>query len=166
MHYNIIFDITQTTFHLWLRLVGCFVFIIMAIGFFWLHRKIALRTGLVSFSNSVLTAIFLLVVSLLPIFMLIHSHRYFLELKAAMQQSQCQVAEGIVSQFQHQPQSKGSGVGEMFVVDGKQFRYRDGSAQMGFHQIGLIRDGMQVRIFYYDKVDPIDKDITRLEIAQ
>ena len=34
------------------------------------------------------------------------------------------------------------------------------------HQIGIIHDGMLVRIYHFDKTDPFDKDIARLEIAQ
>jgi len=83
-----------------------------------------------------------------------------------MQQSQCEVTEGIVSQFHIEYVGKHNRVGEIFVVDGKQFRYADGSAQNGFHQVGIIHDGMQVRIYHYDKTDPTDKDIARLEIAQ
>lgn len=165
MQYNVVFDITQTKFHHWSDLVGGFIFVVVAAGFFWLQRRSARRTGWRSFGYSVFITLFLLVWSLLPFFMFFHSYRNYLNIKMAMKQSQCKIAEGVVTQFHHLPALKGGGVGEAFVVSGIQFSYRDGSAQNGFHQIGIIHDGLQVRIYHYDQGDPYDKDIARLEIA-
>jgi hypothetical protein len=82
-----------------------------------------------------------------------------------MRDSKCIITEGIVNHFytleadKHRP-------GESFIVNGVEFRYSNGSAQNGFHQIGIITNGMQVRIYHFDGIDSVDKDITRLEIVQ
>jgi hypothetical protein len=167
MHYNVIFDITQTKFHQWSDLVGGFVFIAFAIGMFWYHQRSIKHVGWRPFAYLVFLALFLCVWSLLPFFMFFHSYRNYLDIKTALQQSQCEVIEGTVTQFSHFSYGKRPNCYcEVFTVNGKQFRYVDGSAQNGFHQTGIIREGMQVRIYYYDKNDNIDKDIARLEIAQ
>jgi hypothetical protein len=88
----------------------------------------------------------------------------YLNLLSAMRHSQCEVIEGTVTQF-WRPTSSGKGhrSGEAFFVNGKQFKYFDNSLQNGFHQLGIIREGMQVRIYYLG--NGIDNDIARLEIA-
>jgi hypothetical protein len=166
MHYNVVFDITQAEFHHWSDLAGGFVFIICAIGMFWFHWRRIRHVGWLHFSYFIFIGLFLILWSLFPFYMFFDGYRNYLDIKTAMQRSQCQIAEGVVTQFGHLPQWKGRGVGEKFAVNGKQFGYRDGSAQNGFHQIGIVRNGMQVRIYYYDKDDHINNDIARLEIAQ
>jgi hypothetical protein len=74
MNYNVIFDITQTKFQHWSDLVGGFIFVIAALGFFWFHWRSAKHTGWRSFSYSVFIALFLLVWSLLPIWGFFHSY--------------------------------------------------------------------------------------------
>jgi len=165
IHYNLIFDITQTKFHLWSDLVTGFIFIAFALGIFWFHQRNVKHVGWRPFVYLVFLALFLCVLSLFPFFMFFQSYRNYMKIQAALQQSHCEVTEGIVTQFSHLMELKGRGVGETFVVDGKQFSYRDGSAQNGFHQTGIIHDGLQVRIFYYDWHDNHNKDIARLEIA-
>jgi hypothetical protein len=165
-HYNVVFDITQTKFHQWSDLVAGFIFIAFALGIFWFHQRGVKRTGL-RFVYLVFLALFLCVWSLMPFFMFFHSYRNYLNIKMAMEQSQCEIVEGTVTQFGHLIQwKKSTGIGEMFTVNGQQFSYRGGSAQNGFHQTGIIHDGLQVRIFYYDWHDNHNKDIARLEIAQ
>jgi len=165
MHYNVIFDITQTPYHHWSDLAGGFVFVACAIGFFWFHWRKAKPIGWRSLSNSVFIAFFLLVWSLLPFFMFFHRYQNYLDMKAALRQSRCDVAEGVVADLHPLYSIKGGGAGETFSVGGSEFSYRAGSAQNGFHQVGIIRDGLQVRIYYYDWHDNHNKDIARLEIA-
>ena len=114
----------------------------------------------------VIFIVFALAMSPMGLLRVYHKYSHYLEIKTALQKSQCAIAEGTVAQFQNQVPSKGTGIGETFVVNGTQFRYREGSAQSGFHQTGIIRNGMHVRIYYLTKNDPIDKDIVRLEIAE
>jgi len=82
-----------------------------------------------------------------------------------MRDSKCIITEGVVTNLQtlrndHNKQ------GESIVVNGLGFRYCKGSAQNGFTQIGFLKNGMQIRIYHFDLIDSIDKDITRLEVAQ
>jgi hypothetical protein len=165
MHYNVIFDITQTAYHHWSDLFAGFFFVVAAIGFFLFHWKSAKRTGWLSFSYSVFIALFLLVWSLLPFFMFFHRYQNYLDIRAALQHSRCDIAEGSVTHLRPLYSIKGRGAGETFSVGGREFSYREGSAQNGFHQVGVIRDGLQVRIYYYDWHDNHNKDIARLEIA-
>ena len=95
-----------------------------------------------------------------------YRHRHYIAIQMQLRKSQCEVVEGTVTQFQHISPDRGLGPGETFVVNGVKFRYRQGSAQSGFHQVGVIQNGMQVRICYDSKSDPVDKDIARLEIAE
>lgn len=166
MHYNVIFDISQTQFHHGIYLASGCLFIVVSIGMFWFHQRGIKHTGWRSFAYLVFLALFLCVVSVSPFLMWFGHYHNYLDIKAALQNSTCEVTEGTITNFANDYQSKGQGVGEVFVVDGQHFRYRDGSAQNGFHQTGVIKEGMRVRIYHYDKNDPIDKDIARLEIAQ
>jgi len=163
MQYKVVFDITQTGFHQWSDLVTCFIFIPFAIGMFWFHQRGVKHVGWRPFVYLVFLALFLCVWSFFPLFMFVGTYRNYSNIKSAMQQSQCEIAEGIVTQFHHSAASKDV---EAFFVNGIQFRYGGSSRQNGFHQIGIIHDGLQVRIYHYDKDDSIDKDIARLEVAQ
>ena len=165
MHYNVIFDLSQTKFHQWSGLVTGFVFIALAIGMFWYHQRRMSRVGWRPFVCLVFLALFLCVWSLLPFFMFVNHYRNYLDIKAALQQSRCDVAEGVVAHLHPLYSIESGGAGETFSVDGREFSYREGSTQNGFHQVGIIRDGLQVRIYYYDWHDNHNKDITRLEIA-
>ena len=165
MHYKVIFDIAQTPYQHWSDLAGGFVFIAFAIGMFWFHWWRSQRTGWLRFSRFVLLGLFLIVWSLFPFFMFFHRYQNYLDMKAALQQSRCDVVEGAVTNLQPLYSIKGGGAGETFSVGEGKFGYREGSAQNGFHQVGIIRDGLQVRIHYYGWHDNHNKDIARLEIA-
>jgi len=165
MQYTVIFDIAQTKFQHWSDSWICFVIVAFAIGF-WLQRRKA-NSGWLSFSYTIFMTLFLLGCSLLPFLWIFHSYQNYQDIKAALQQSRCDVAEGVVANFRHSPaMGKSKGYCEVFSVNGKQFYYKDGnSLQNGFHQTGIIRGGMHVRIYYYDWHDTVNKDIARLEIA-
>ncbi len=166
IHYNVVFDIMQTKFHQWSGLATGFVFIALAVGMFWYHQRKIKHVGWRPFIYLVFLALFLCVWSLFPFFMFFDSYRNYLDIKMALQQSRCEVAEGLVAHLHPLYSIKGGGAGETFSVNGTEFSYRDGSAQNGFHHTGIIHDGLQVRIFYYDWHDNHNKDIARLEIAQ
>ena len=162
MHYNVIFDITQTEFQQWFGL-ACGIFgIILTASFLLYQSRIRWK-----FTRKAMATFMLCYFSLFSLLAFFHSYQNYLHINSAMQQSQCEVTEGVVTQFHHPPNlSRGSqGICEAFVVSGVQFSYRTGSAQNGFHQAGIIHDGMQVRIYHYDKIDSVDKDIARLEVA-
>jgi hypothetical protein len=166
MHYKVIFDIEQTPYQHWSGLFVGFVFFVVATGFFWFHWRSAKRTGNRYSDRSVFLALFLGFWSLSPIFWCFYCYQNYLDLKTALQQSRCEIAEGAVTHLHPLGRiRKGSGAGETFSVGGNEFSYRAGSAQNGFHQIGILHDGMQVRIHYYDRNDNHNKDIARLEIA-
>jgi len=164
MHYNVIFDITQTKFHQWSGLVGGFIFIAFAACMYWFPRRGVKQAGL-SFIYSAFIALFFCVLTFMPFYMFFDSYRNYQNIKTAMEQSRCDVAEGTVTNLHPLYRIKSGGAGETFSVDGKVFSYRQGSVQNGFHQVGIIHDGLQVRIFYYDWHDNHNKDIARLEIA-
>jgi len=137
MQYTVIFDIAQIKFQHWSDLEICFVFVAFPIGF-WLQRRKAKHTGWLSFGDSTFMTLFLLAWSLAPIFWIFESYQNYQDIKAALQQSRCGVAEGVVVNFRHFPQrGKSKGCCEVFSVNGKQFYYKDGnSLQNGFHQTG------------------------------
>src|SRR6185312_1727723 len=114
----------------------------------------------------VLLGLSLTVFSLFPFWGFFHDYRNYQDIKTALQESQCKVVEGAVTQFRQITYTKGPGNGESFVVNGVGFRYRESSRQSGFHQLVIVHEGMNVRINYYDKIDHIDNDIARLEIGQ
>jgi len=163
MHYNVIFDITQTEFQQWFGL-DCGVLGIILTASFLLYQSRIRWT----FASKAMTTFILCFFSLFSLLAFFHSYQNYLHIKLAMQQSQCEVTEGVVTQFHHPPNmsSDEQSICEAFVVSGVEFRYRDRSAQNGFHQTGIIHDGLQVRIYHYDKIDPVDRDIARLEIEQ
>ena len=158
MHYKVIFDVTQTEFRNWSSLWLVFIFA-------------AIPIIIVSYkgwrNNSNLRMLFFIFVfgEIFSALGFYHDYSNYLRLQSAMRDSKCIITEGIVNHFytlqadKHRP-------GESFVVNGVEFRYSQGSAQNGFHQIGIITNGMRVRIYHFDKIDSVDKDITRLEIAQ
>ena len=153
MHYNVIFDVTQTGFHHWQ------IFVIFAVTF------IALTISCFWYKNG--WRYFLCASSLFMLLMNFFVIRDYLNLLLAMRHSQCEVIEGVVTQFGTPTNGTGKGPqrhGESFFVDGKKFRYFERGLENGFHQLGIIREGMQVRIYYLG--NGIDNDIARLEIAQ
>ena len=164
--YQVVFDITQTGFQHWFALAGGFIFIAFAVAMFWLARRGARTAGRWAKLQLVPLAIFLTVWSVLPLVWFAGKYRNYLHIRTALEQSHCDVVEGPVTQFGHLPDwSRSPGVGELFAVSGIQFSYREGSAQNGFHQAGIIHAGQQVRIHYYDWHDEHNRDIARLEIA-
>ena len=94
-------------------------------------------------------------------FMFVDCYRDFLSLKSALRESKCAVTEGVITQLTTLTWSKGAGAGESFVVNGLLFSYRAGSQQIGFHQVGVVRNGMQTRIYYLG----IHPQIARLEVS-
>ena len=110
--------------------------------------------------------IFLAVWSVLPFVWFADKYRNYLHIRTALEQSRCDTVEGQVTQFGHLPDwSEKTGVGEVFAVNAIQFSYRAGGAQNGFHQAGIIHDGQQVRISYFQWHDGHNRDIARLENA-
>ena len=163
MHYSIIFDVTQTGFRQWSALVVAMVFgcspiaIIFYKRWAW-WRALDKRIKFVFFLSGW--------ICLIGSWGFFTSYPNYRHLQTAMKHSECAVTEGIVTELKNTTRSRSSGVAETFVVNGLRFSYRDGSAQNGFNQIGIIRNGIQVRIFYYIGDNPVSKDIARLEIAQ
>jgi hypothetical protein len=147
MHYKVIFDLTQNGFHHWEIVVAAVLFIALTIGLFWHKNGGRYMAGALS-----------LFLVLMNFFVL----RDYFNLLSAMRHSQCDVVEGTITQFGRPTTSTGKSPqrsGESFVVNGKQFRYFERGLQNGFHQLGIIREGMQVHIYYFNN------DIARLEIA-
>ncbi len=163
MHYNVVFDVTQTGYRQWSALVLAIIF--AAIPIIVISYK-----GFVWWRSSFKRIKFLLFISAFGCLMgtsdFYHHYSNYLRLQSAMRDSKCVISEGVVTQFHKLPESHQNKPGEAFVVNGLEFRYRDGSAQNGFNRVGFIRSGMQIRIYHFDKDDSIDKDITRLEVAQ
>jgi hypothetical protein len=147
MHYNVIFDVTQAGYHHWAILVFAVVIITLTVVCFWY------KDG---------ARYFLCLFSLFALLMNVVIFWNYFSLLSAMRHSQCGVMEGIVTQFGRPTTgSRPQRSGESFFVNGKKFRYFEGGLQNGFHQLGIIREGMQVRIYYLG-----NDDIARLEIAQ
>jgi hypothetical protein len=164
IHYNIIFDVTQAGYRQWQELYLAIIFgaipiiIISFKGIAWLRHSIYAIKFLL------FACVF---ICLMGAFGFQHSYSNYLRLQSAMRDSKCIITEGVVTQFHKTFAGRNSNrPAETFVVNNVEFRYADGSAQNGFHQIGIITNGMQVRIYHFDGIDSVDKDITRLEIAQ
>ena len=157
MRYKVIFDLSQTGYHHWLSWIYTLFIIIPTIGFIFYQAWV----GWGSLTKTVPIALFLCFFSLFVIVMGVVDIRNYLSLKEGILHSQCQVTEGTVSQFQWLPaDSDCINFGESFVVNGFRFSYQEGSMQNGFNQTGIIRNGLQVRIYH------INQDIARLEVAQ
>jgi hypothetical protein len=165
MHYHVIFDITQTEFPRAL-LFAPVIMGFLCLGFIVIAWRVK---GIYPFSfmNAIVPTIGAALVWSIT-YVMIHSHyHHYQEIKTALQKSQCEVAEGIVTGFHRDHWGKGAVPGVAFMVGETEFRVSKWSAPVGFHQTGIIRDEMRVRIYYYAVNDPyVDKDITRLEIAE
>lgn len=138
------------------------VFCLGFIAFIWFKK----RPGWSFLVTTVVGTMVAFSVGAMFLFGTFYRQRHYMGIQTALRKSQCEAVEGTVTQFQRITPDRGLGPGETFVVNGVQFRYRQGSAQCGFHQVGVIQNGMQVRICYDSKSDPVDKDIARLEIAE
>lgn len=168
MHYHVVYDITQTEFP---RFEWSLPVIVGFLGwgfvvFAWTRKGI----HAFSFMRAVVPTIAAALVWCFTYISVKSNYQHYLEVKSAMQKSQCEVVEGIVSGFQQIRRGKGIGgrvCGEMFTVNETDFLYYEWGSPRSFHQLGIIRDGMHVRISYYAANDSADtKDIARLEIAE
>ena len=151
MNYTLIFDIRQSGYRHWMEVSCAAVALIMAMAF--LCQK--LRFGWRPSAKDMPMALFAGVSILIAVSMSAFTYRDYLRLNSAMRQSQCQIAEGVVTQFR--PSTRHAAAS--FAVNGDRFRFKEGSLESGFNQGGIIRDGLQVRIYYFHD------DIARLEIA-
>ena len=162
MHYKVIFDVTQNGYRQWQELDLAIIFgaipiiVISFKGIAWLRRSIYAIKFLL------FCCVF---ICLMGAFGFQHSYSNYLRLQSAMRDSKCIITEGVVTNLQTL-RNDHKKPGESIIVNGVGFRYCEGSAQNGFYQVGLLKNGMQVRIYHFDKIDSIDKDITRLEVAQ
>jgi len=158
IQYKLIFDITQTSFSHWNTLtfpvvawavtLGLYIFQVRADKTAFI-KKLGLMTG------------FLVLFSSFGTFIFVTAYRDYLNLKAALQQSQCQLIEGTVEKF-HVDHWKSSS-NDVFFVNGVEFVYNGaGGLNNGFHQSGILHDGMRVRIYYLGS----HPNIARLEIAE
>src|SRR5215469_5913354 len=167
MHYHVVYDITQTQFPRFELFLPVIVGL-LGLGFIVIAWR---RKGIYRFSfmNAIVPTIGAALVSTFAYVSVNSSYHHYLEVKDALQKSQCEVVEGVVSGFQQIHRRKGSDgriSGEMFTVSEKDFQYYDWGKPGGFHQLGVIRDGMHVRIHYFAANNSNDeKDIARLEIA-
>jgi hypothetical protein len=163
MHYHVVYDITQTDFPRF-QLFAPVIMGLFGLGLIlvaWLGKGI----HPFSFMRAIVPTVVAALVWSFSYVMTQSRYHHYQEVKSAMQKSQCDVIEGAVTGFRQLPAARRSR-GETFMVNGTEFEYREGSAQAGFHQPGIIRDGMHVRIYYYAGNDLADtRDIARLEIA-
>lgn len=167
MHYHAVYDITQTDFP---RFEWSLPVIVGFLGlgfivFAWTRKGI----HPFSFMRAVVPTIAAALVWCFTYVSVKSSHHHYLEVKSALQSSKCDVVEGVVSGFQQVHAGKG-GLGrisgEKFTVSETDFQFYDSGSPGGFHQMGVIHDGLHVRIYYYAENDPADtRDIARLEIA-
>jgi hypothetical protein len=163
MHYHVIFDVTQTGFRQWQSLATALVSATVPILIVW-YKGLTWVRSLTSRGLFLLfSPLWICLIGSLGFFTNYPNYRH---LQSAMRNSECEVTEGMVTGFHKRHAFKGNNVVESFMVNGRQFSFGTQSSQNGFQQGGIIHDGLQVRIFYYDKDSPNSKDITRLEIAQ
>jgi len=165
MRYQVIFDITQTPFSHWSPLVFALFAATVCIGFHLRSYRRGKRSGSRIFWECIGVTAFLTIV---PMLLFVFTWRDYLSLRSALRDSQCKIVEGAVANLRRGGfwgEGGEKGFGEIFVVDGVEFRCRsEGGMQNGFRQAGVIRQGMKVRIHYCDRGD-FSKDIARLEIA-
>ena len=157
MHYQVVYDITQVAYPNWqafVILAGCCIYPLAMLPF---RRQLRGRPfwPLLRFSM-IGCALF----GLIALISLCTRYPEFLRLQAALRQSQCEITEGVVTQFHPLSHWSRLGDGESIVVNGHAFSYREGSAQLGFNHAGLLHDGQTVRLCF------LGGDILRLEIAQ
>jgi len=157
MHYHVIYDITQITYPNWqafVILAVCCIYPLAVLPF-----KSQLR-GHPAWPILRFSMIGCALFGLIPLVSIGTCYPDFLHLQSALRQSQCEVAEGIVTQFHNLPHWRHLGDGESIAVNGHEFSYRERSAQLGFNHAGILHAGQTVRIYY------LGGDILRLEIAQ
>lgn len=163
MHYNVIFDVTQTGFRHWVGLAVSALFFAFIIGFMWYRKRAG--SGSQNFTSPLLL---LLCCSGFVVVLILYSYQNYLGLKSALRQSKCQVTEGVVSDFQTftttsigggKVKTRSTNSGETFVVNGQPFKYKEHSVWNGFDELGIIHNGLQVRIYY------LQNDIARLEVS-
>lgn len=156
MEYRVVFDVTQTEFSHWPYLANALLLAASAVGAAWYNRSSGGRLGPRGKQ-------FILMLCLFSIFAAVGfalNYQDYLELQSALRHSQCRIAEGVVTNF-HYTTSRHSAY-DVFFVNGNRFEYSGRSGQNGFHQRGIIRDGLPVRIFFAGQ----PPNIARLEIAQ
>jgi hypothetical protein len=157
IQYRAIFDVAQTQFSHWSSLVYAVIFWIITLGLIGYQ----FRAGWCPHTKKMIPwTLFLIFFSSFGTFTFYTTYQNYLTLKSALQQSQCLMVEGKVDGF-HLQQWKNH-ADDVFSVNGLEFIYNSqGGMQNGFHQGGIIHNGMQVRIYYLG----LHPDITRLEIA-
>lgn len=159
MQYHLVFDATQVGYGHWSYLEGILLFAASAVGVAWYNRSSGGRLGS---SRSKQWVLMLCLFSIFAAVLFFPDYRNYLSLQSALRESKCQIAEGIVTNFHLV--TRRNHADEVFSVSGHRFEYWDGGGQNGFHQSGIIRDGLPVRIFFVG-ADP-HSDIVRLETAQ
>ena len=157
MHYNTIFDVTRNGFDQWANLPVGLIVIGVFVGFVYYLQ----RSGRLS-SYKFYVLFCFAIVSML-VFRPIDSFLKYRSLCTALRSSRCAVIEGVVSHLHPLYWIRRGDPGEAFSVKGIKFTYREASAQVGFHQVGIIRDGMHVRIHYVNTNNP---QIALLESAK
>jgi len=155
MSYTTVFEITQKPFEWWFSGVG-FIGIAFGVLIILLGRKWPSRRRPVSSGYAV--AVFC---SLWTAWAFIASYSQYRKCIDAYRTGNYGVAEGRVEDFSPRPYAGHRD--ECFRVQGTSSCYSDGAIQAGFNQSashgGPIREGLPVRIAYYDG------QILRLEVA-
>jgi hypothetical protein len=118
MHYNVVFDVTQTGFHHWTILVFGVIVVALTIVCFWYKQS---------------ARYFLCIFSLFMLLMNFFVLRDYFNLLSAMRHSECEIIGGTVTQFGTPTTgSRPQRPGESFFVNGKQFRYFRAACRMVF----------------------------------
>ena len=157
MTYHVVFDVTQTGYRHWQTLACAALFAGLGMGTLWYSQRARGSLGAKGYNRF---ALMLCLMGIGAVAMFGLNYEDYLGLQSALRQSKCRVLEGIVTNYHLVTIHHHSD--DVFFVNGNRFEYRQGGGQNGFNQGGLIRDGLQVRVYYVGQQHP---DIARLEVA-
>jgi hypothetical protein len=154
MNYIVLFDVTRDGYPpLWAVICGLLILALGIIGLILRYRS----------KFAAWFPLFLVLFAMLCITGILVSiglGRY--RLSSALRNGQCEVAEGVVTDFQPMPVE--GHTDESFVVGGNRFEYSDYDLRPGFHQSlshgGPIHPGLYVRVFH------VRGEIARIEAAK
>jgi hypothetical protein len=170
MEYQVVYDASQEGYSWWWLLIPILLIIVGIIS--WRRRealksRINLPIVADALGSSALGCGLLLIVCLTIIGFLV-SYTSYSNAQQILQTGEIQVVEGQVENFIPQP-AFDNGV-ESFTVNGVGFKYSAATISHGFNQSSthggpINRNGIQVRISYYDDQSG-DNVILKLEVAQ
>lgn len=165
MNYLTLFDITTVGYKSLPSLGPGFIIFCVGLLVFFANEKLKNRIFGPFWTKSrlrIFSIIYTGFAALFSISGLVHTYSDYSRLKSAFLNNQCEIVEGVVTQFVPMPVT--GHADESFTVNNHSFRYSDYELTAGFNNTqshgGPIKAGLQVRIHC------LGNEIAKLEIAR